>query len=52
MVKRPLKKKTRITAKGQPLRTESLFEKYRGIGNPGIPSGRKAINRYIRRPRG
>jgi len=34
------------------LRTESPFEKYRGIGTPGIPSGRKAIIRYFRKLRG
>jgi AbrB family looped-hinge helix DNA binding protein len=36
----------------KPVQTESPFEKYRGIGNPGISSGRKAINRYIRHLRG
>jgi antitoxin PrlF len=36
----------------KPVRTENPFEKYRGIGNPGIPSGRKAIVRHIRRLRG
>jgi AbrB family looped-hinge helix DNA binding protein len=35
----------------KPIRTGSPFEKYRGIGNPGIPSGRKAILRHIRRLR-
>jgi AbrB family looped-hinge helix DNA binding protein len=35
----------------RPIRRESPFEKYRGIGNPGIPSGRKSILRYIRRLR-
>ena len=83
MATRSLKKKARITSKGQitipheirralglragdsllfeqkgsevritPVRTESPFEKYRGIGNPGIPSGRKGVIRYIRRMRG
>jgi hypothetical protein len=42
MVKRPLKKKPRITTKAEPPQTESPFEKYRGIGNPGIPSGRQS----------
>jgi hypothetical protein len=32
--------------------TPSLFEKYRGIGNPGIPSGRKSLIRYVRKMRG
>lgn len=36
----------------RPLRNESPFSKYRGIGNPGIKSGRKAINRWIRQMRG
>ena len=36
----------------KPLRAASPFEKYRGIGNPGIPSGRKAIVRAIRQLRG
>jgi AbrB family looped-hinge helix DNA binding protein len=35
----------------KPIRAGSPFEKYRGIGNPGIPSGRKAILRHIRRLR-
>ena len=34
------------------LRSESPFEKYRGIGNPGIPSGRAAAIRAIRELRG
>ena len=36
----------------RPVRKESPFEKYQGIGNPGIPSGRKAIVQYIRKLRG
>jgi AbrB family looped-hinge helix DNA binding protein len=36
----------------RPVRTESPFEKYRGIGNPGIPRGKKAILKYIRETRG
>lgn len=36
----------------KPVRSESPFEKYRGIGNPGIPSGRQAILRHLRRLRG
>lgn len=32
-------------------RKASPFEKYRGIGNPGIGSGRKAIVNWIRRMR-
>ena len=36
----------------RPLRTESPFAKYRGIGNPGIPSGRAGINRWTKETRG
>jgi AbrB family looped-hinge helix DNA binding protein len=36
----------------QPLRTESPFAKYQGIGNPGIGSGRRAINGWLRDLRG
>lgn len=36
----------------RPVRTESPFKKYAGIGNPGIPRGRRAIIRYIRKMRG
>jgi len=39
-------------ARVRAVRTESAFEKYRGIGNPGAPSGRKAILRRIRQLRG
>ena len=34
------------------LRVRSPFEKYQGIGNPGIPSGRNAIVKYFRGLRG
>ena len=36
----------------RPVRNQSVFEKYRGIGTPGIGSGRKAINRWLRELRG
>ena len=36
----------------RPVRRKSGFAKYRGIGNPGIPSGRKGINRWLRELRG
>ena len=36
----------------RPLRARSPFEKYRGIGNPEIPSGRKAVRHWIRQLRG
>jgi AbrB family looped-hinge helix DNA binding protein len=38
----------RIAVKVRPVRTRSPFEKYRGIGTPGIPNGRKAVLRWIR----
>jgi len=34
------------------VRSESVFEKYRGIGTPGIGSGRKAMNKWLRELRG
>lgn len=34
------------------VRTGSVFAKYAGIGNPGIGSGRKAINKWLRQMRG
>ena len=34
-----------------PVRTRSPFAKYRGIGNPGIGSGKKAIGRWVRKMR-
>jgi AbrB family looped-hinge helix DNA binding protein len=36
----------------RPLRSQDALEKYRGIGTPGIGSGRKAINRWLREMRG
>jgi AbrB family looped-hinge helix DNA binding protein len=36
----------------RPVRTKSPFAKYRGIGNPGMPSGRKTIRRWVRGLRG
>jgi AbrB family looped-hinge helix DNA binding protein len=36
----------------RPLRSLDALEKYRGIGTPGIGSGRKAINRWLREMRG
>ena len=36
----------------RPLRAKSPFEKYRGIGNPGIPSSRKAVRHWVRELRG
>jgi bifunctional DNA-binding transcriptional regulator/antitoxin component of YhaV-PrlF toxin-antitoxin module len=34
------------------VRIESAFAKYAGIGTPGIPSGKKGINRWLREMRG
>jgi AbrB family looped-hinge helix DNA binding protein len=36
----------------RPVRNKSAFSKYRGIGNPGIGSGRKSISRWLREMRG
>ena len=36
----------------RPLRAKSPFEKYRGIGNPGIPYGRKGVRDWVRQLRG
>lgn len=34
------------------VRRESVFEKYRGIGTPGIGRGRKEIQKWLRELRG
>jgi AbrB family looped-hinge helix DNA binding protein len=36
----------------RPVRSQSTFFKYRGIGNPGIGSGRKNILQWLRAVRG
>jgi len=36
----------------RPVRSRPVFSKYRGIGNPKIGSGRKAISRWLREIRG
>jgi len=36
----------------RPVHSKSGFAKYRGIGNPGIRSGRKNILRWLRETRG
>jgi AbrB family looped-hinge helix DNA binding protein len=36
----------------RPVRSKSTFSKYRGIGNPVIPSGRKSITKWLRGMRG
>jgi AbrB family looped-hinge helix DNA binding protein len=35
-----------------PIRSESPFARYRGIGNPGVGSGKKAIVKWLRDLRG
>lgn len=35
-----------------PIRTESRFMRYRGIGNPGIGSGKRTIVKWLREMRG
>lgn len=36
----------------RPVRSKSVFAKYRGIGNPGMPTGRAQILRKVRELRG
>ena len=36
----------------RPVRSKSAFSKYRGIGNPGIATGRKNIDKWLRGMRG
>jgi hypothetical protein len=36
----------------RPIKNRSAFSKYRGIGNPAIPSGRKNIGKWLREMRG
>ena len=36
----------------RPVRSQSTFSKYRGIGNQGIGPGRKGIARWLRELRG
>jgi antitoxin PrlF len=36
----------------RPVRSQTAFSKYRGIGNPSIGSGRKSIARWVREIRG
>jgi AbrB family looped-hinge helix DNA binding protein len=36
----------------RPVHNKSTFSKYRGIGNPGIGSGRRSISRWLRELRG
>ena len=36
----------------RPIKNRSAFSKYRGIGNPDIPSGKKSIEKWLRGIRG
>ena len=36
----------------RPIGNRSAFSKYRGIGNPEIPSGRRSIRKWLRGVRG
>lgn len=36
----------------RPVRSKSAFSKYRAIGNPEIPSGRKNVRKWLRGMRG
>ena len=36
----------------RPIKNRSAFSKYRGIGNPDIPSGKKSIRKWLRGMRG
>jgi len=36
----------------RPVRSKSVFSKYRGIGNSEIPSGRKSVTKWTRGMRG
>ncbi len=36
----------------RPMRNKSAFSKYRGIGNPGVKSGKQSITRWVREMRG
>jgi AbrB family looped-hinge helix DNA binding protein len=40
--------KTGAAARVRPVRSKSPFERFRGIGTPGIPRGRKAVLRWLR----
>jgi len=48
-----MKKQARVTSKGiTAVRTGDRFEKFRGIGTPGITGNRKGIVRWLRQQRG
>jgi AbrB family looped-hinge helix DNA binding protein len=39
-----------VSVRVRPVRTKSPFEKYRGIGRPGIARGKKAVVEWVRKP--
>jgi antitoxin PrlF len=41
-----------LSVRVRPVRTRSPFEKYRGIGSPGIARGKKAVVEWVRKLRG
>jgi hypothetical protein len=41
-----------VSVRVRPVRTRSPFEKYRGIGSPGIAPGKKAVVEWVRKLRG
>ena len=41
-----------VSVRVRPVRTRSPFEKYRGIGSPGIARGKKAVVEWVRKLRG
>ena len=36
----------------KPVKTSSVWDKWQGIGNPGMPSGKRALLKYFRDLRG
>jgi AbrB family looped-hinge helix DNA binding protein len=36
----------------KPVKTSSIWDKWQGIGNPGIPSGKRALLKHFRALRG
>jgi ASC-1-like (ASCH) protein len=44
--------KDRAGVRVRPVRAKSPFEKYRGVGSPGIARGKKAVVAWVRKLRG
>ena len=42
----------RVGIRVRPVRAKSPFEKYRGVGSPGIARGKKAVVAWVRKLRG